>query len=897
MRTPQQLLCLLLAGAAAVIWLLPGASAGATHTCGHGVAAGSGPPYTCTDTSVGEPSFIAPPAPSSRPDTTYMTNGTVSAIARAGNTIYLGGNFSEVGPRTGPFAAIDATTGKTVAGLPKASGGGVDAVAGDGASGWYIGGYFTHVGGVARNGLAHILANGSVDAAFNPNPNGQVDALMYFGATLYVGGDFTSIGGQTRHDLAQLDASGSATSFNPAPDRPVQALAAHSGTPLHPSTLFVGGDFHSIGGQARAGIAELDLSGNALSWNPGEGGAVSALAVTGSGLAPLHVYAGGQFQAIGGQPLRYFAELDATGAATSFNPNADGTVSAIAVSGSTVYASGYFRSLSGQTRNYIGAVDSTTGAATSWNPDADLYVTSLAVSGSTVYAGGSFASIGGQNRNHLAALDATTGAATAWNPDASGGVEALAVSGTDVYAGGRFASIGGSARSNLAAISAATGAPTSWNPGANGAVYDLVVSSGVVYAGGQFTTAGGAVRSHLAALDSSTGQATGWNPGADYAVLALAVSGSTVYAGGFFTSVGGQPRKSIAALDKTTGTATSWNPNASDWVDAILVSGGTVYVGGEFGLIGGATRHYLAALDPTTGNATAWDPEADGVVHALAISGSTVYVGGEFTHVGTYLRNVLAAIETSGTVDPWDPHVSASSVNALAVSGSTVYAGGDFRLVAAKVRRGVAAIGASTGVATSWNPAPFGGLPAALVAYGDGSIYVGGGFTSMDLAAQQGFASFSALPANKTLPTLGAVQVEKPASCSKGAWLGSTPQSYTYAWLQDGVVISGARSSTYTPKLSAAGHKLSCRVSAKNLGGSALAVSKAVSPMACVVPAVNGKTLAAAKVAIQAAHCSVGAVTTAHSSQAKGSVIGESPKAHTVMPVGGKVALVVSAGP
>ena len=159
------------------------------------------------------------------------------------------------------------------------------------------------------------------------------------------------------------------------------------------------------------------------------------------------------------------------------------------------------------------------------------------------------------------------------------------------------------------------------------------------------------------------------------------------------------------------------------------------------------------------------------------------------------------------------------------------------------------------------------------------------------------FASFSALPANTTLPALGAVQVQKPASCSKGAWLGSTPQSYTYAWLRDGVAISGATSATYTPPLSAAGHKLSCRVTAKNLGGSSPAVSKAVSPRACVVPAVIGKTLTVAKSAIQTAHCAVGTVTSAHSSKTKGLVISEKPAAHTVMAVGGKVALVVSLGP
>ena len=109
------------------------------------------------------------------------------------------------------------------------------------------------------------------------------------------------------------------------------------------------------------------------------------------------------------------------GLATAWNPNANGTVYALAVSGSTVYAGGDFTSIGGQARNRIAALDATTGLATAWNPNANSYrVDALAVSGSTVYAGGYFTSIGGQARNRIAALDAATGLATAWNPNANG---------------------------------------------------------------------------------------------------------------------------------------------------------------------------------------------------------------------------------------------------------------------------------------------------------------------------------------------------------------------------------------------------------------------------------------------------------------------------------------------
>jgi hypothetical protein len=68
-------------------------------------------------------------------------------------------------------------------------------------------------------------------------------------------------------------------------------------------------------------------------------------------------------------------------------------------------------------------------------------------------------------------------------------------------------------------------------------------------------------------------------------------------------------------------------------------------------------------------------------------------------------------------------------------------------------------------------------------------------------------------------------------------------------------------------------------------------------PKQCIVPALAGKALAAAKKALSAAHCSVGTVKSAKSSKvAKGKIISSSPKAGTKHKEGTKVALVESKG-
>jgi hypothetical protein len=107
----------------------------------------------------------------------WATNGTVYAIQPVGNTIYLGGNFSYVGPATGGGVPLATSDGKALASFPHVQGS-LSAVVADGAGGWYIGGAFTHVGSSARINLAHILADDSVDPNWNPNASGTVSTLL-----------------------------------------------------------------------------------------------------------------------------------------------------------------------------------------------------------------------------------------------------------------------------------------------------------------------------------------------------------------------------------------------------------------------------------------------------------------------------------------------------------------------------------------------------------------------------------------------------------------------------------------------------------------------------------------------------------------------------------------------
>lgn len=632
-------------------------------------------------------------------DDFYVTNGRVESTALSGNTLYLGGTFTQVGPFTGTGVVIDSTTGLPLV-IPKVTGV-VHDVEPDGSGGWFIAGNISAVGGVARNKMAHILADGTVDA-WNPGPDFTPTCLAVSGGIVYVGGAFLNIGGLPRGGIAAVDAAtGLVTAWNPGPPG-AQVFSVE----VKFGAVFVGGLFNTMGSEPRMNLAALDpATGFALPWNPGTNGPVLDLAISG-----LTAYAAGQFTTAGGQSRNGLAAIDLiTGLARSWNPNPNGSGSSrLAVADNTVYVTGSFTTIGGQSRNTLAALDDATGLATAWNPNPAGTAGALRVSGPILYVGGVFTAIGGQSRSNLAALDRATGLATAWNPNANANVRCFALGAGRVFAAGSLTSLGGQFRNHIAAIDATTGVVSPWNPDADGTtVAALAVTGSTVYAGGDFTQIGGQGRLGIAELSAATGLATAWDPHATGGgVRAILPAPGVVYVGGEFTEIGWSSRLRIAALDPATGLATAWNPivDAGTRVDALAAAGNTIYAGGAFTMIGGQPRNRIAALDATSGLATPWNPNANGTtVRALALSGSTVYAGGDFTMIGGQTRNRIAALDAgTGLATAWNPNAS-STVRALAPGGAVVYAGGDFATIGGQARARIAALDAATGLATSWN--------------------------------------------------------------------------------------------------------------------------------------------------------------------------------------------------
>jgi hypothetical protein len=472
---------------------------------------------------------------------------------------------------------------------------------------------------------------------------------------VYVGGDFTSIGGYGRSGIAKIDIDAMAVDsiWNPVDVLPqVNALA------IDDDRLYVGGAVDPF----LTSIDLLTFAGEEdSSWTPGTNDAVRTLIKDGT-----NIYVGGDFSIAAGDSVLGIARIDDAGNRdAAFNASVAtglGYVNALAIdSDGTLYAGGRFdRVGSNRVKNLMrlsasGVLDS------NWTPNPNSAVEALALNGTKLYVGGQFTFMDGQSQHFVARIDTTTGLVDGSFPDPQhtpdGDVLALAVDGTHLYLGGWFETLGiGGSGSNYGRIDTTTGqADTSYgNLELDGAVevlaFDTTDSNYIFIAGrfnnfrGSFTERIARITKSSAVLDSDYGGA-----GPDGTVYALAQDGTDLYVGGvfdFFDTSGF--RTGIARVNSNTALVDdAWAPsaNVSD-VRALAVDSSGLYVGGSFTSIGGQTRNRIARISTTTGLADAsWNPNADGRVDALATGGDgVVYAGGTFTQIGTESRTGLAKI-------------------------------------------------------------------------------------------------------------------------------------------------------------------------------------------------------------------------------------------------------------
>ncbi|MCX6550466.1 MAG: hypothetical protein NTY02_05570, partial [Acidobacteria bacterium] len=266
------------------------------------------------------------------------------------------------------------------------------------------GGSFTTAGGLTRNYIARLNANGTVDTNFNPGANSTVYSLaVQADGRILAGGGFSTLGGLSRSRVGRLYADGTVdTNFNPGASSTLYVLGVQAD-----GKILLGGSFTTVGGLARNYIARLNADGTVdTSFTTGASNAVYALAVQADG----RILLGGNFTTVGGLTRNYLARLNANGTVdTSFTTGASNAVYALAVQADgRILVGGAFTTLGGQARNYLARLNAAGTLDTGFNPspNSTVYALALQADGRTL-AGGAFATLGGLTRNCIARMNGT----------------------------------------------------------------------------------------------------------------------------------------------------------------------------------------------------------------------------------------------------------------------------------------------------------------------------------------------------------------------------------------------------------------------------------------------------------------------------------------------------------
>lgn len=655
---------------------------------------------------VGASPAIAQQAPEGPPLPTWGPNGFVRALARAGTTLLVGGEFDYVGPPTGALASVAVADAADVIGAPTVLGPVYARVAADGAGGWFA---VSEAAGATPPQLVHLAADGSRDPSWHvpvltpyaPGGFMRIVSVVADGGRVFIGGQFGTVNGSTRTNLAALDAStGALLPWN----------ATFTGNLLVPfvigavsqGRLFVTGSFDTVNGALRTNVVAIDtVSGTVLPFSPPP---YHVTVVTGATPAAVYAWC---------TPTRLCA-FDATGAPLAgWNPPALDNPAPVAVTSAAVYTV-----LAGTDGLRVIALDPATGARRSWNePRVNRPVADISVAGGRVYLAGEFTRVDDASRGGVAAIDETTGVLLPWAPRAGGFVGSAVPQGSRVAIAGAFNSVGGIARRNLVAIDLTTGRPVA-APETDFPVWALHAIADIVVAAGGTGPSGRAI-----AFSASSGTAFPWGLSTDGVIYSLASTSRHLFLGGGFFAVDGQPRNGFAAVDLTTAALAPLTQGSVWNLLAMSVSNGVVYASG-FVPVPGVNQRIVVALDANTLQRLPFTPTpAPGETAAFGFAPGRVLLA------GTMSSGPRQAAWFDATSGQWLPRASAQEFAGGRVGqvGGTLIVSGN---VHPGLRVAVELIDAATGASRPWDPGLVDGQFANINAIhaADDYVILGGTF-------------------------------------------------------------------------------------------------------------------------------------------------------------------------
>lgn len=589
-----------------------------------------------------------------------------------------------------------------------------------------LGGGFTSFGGVSSNRITRVLADGGLDPSFDMGTgfNAWVnDLVLQPDGKILVSGSFTEYDGVARNGIARINLDGSLdASFDPGvgPDTLVKCLA------LQPDgKILIGGLFTTFTGLNRGRIARLNSDGSldtTFALGGGANGWINNVALQPDG----KILVVGYFTSYDSIPAQRIARLNADGTLDStFNSGsgAAGPPADVLVQpdGKILIAGNHY-SYDGISRKGIARLHNDGSLDLDFNrgSGANWHVTDIvALPNGQSLVSGAFSTYNGTPLNGLTrveedgTVDTTFLHGTIWgsrihqlavhqdgsilmvgafvpcpgmpggaceyidrlNPDGSpdstftpgGGadnwINCAAIQPDDrIIIGGLFSSYDSTARNRIARLNFDGSLDTSFDPGsgADYAVYSVAVQpDGKILIGGDFNVFDGFNRPGMARLNVDGSVDTSFDPGSGpdwriYSIIPLA--DGKILIGGLFASYNGAPCNRIARLNSDGSFDTTFDPGygASGPVfELLLEPDGHIMLVGDFWSYDNIPRYRIARINSDGSLDPSYDTSegADETVLAIAIDQQNrVLIGGEFTSYDGIGRNRVARLKGGGNV-------------------------------------------------------------------------------------------------------------------------------------------------------------------------------------------------------------------------------------------------------
>jgi uncharacterized delta-60 repeat protein len=538
-----------------------------------------------------------------------------------------------------------------------------------------IAGSFNSYNGTARNYIARLNSDGSLDSTFNigTGANNIIRSInLQTDGKIIVGGNFTTFNGTAINRIVRLNSDGTIdVTFNPG----TGPNGFITSSMLQPDgKIIIVGGFNSYNGTAINSIARLNSDGTLdSSFNPGTGvgsSTISTLALQPNG----KILIGGIFSSYNGTTINCLARVNSNGtfdATFNLGTALNGSVETISIQpDGKIIIGGGFTTFNGTSRNNIARLSSIGALDLTFNPGTGANATirsSLIQPDGKIIVGGDFTTFNGSAINNINRLSSTgtSDATFVTGNGANGTIRSFSLQADGkIIMGGDFTAYKGLAGTYISRIDSVGSMDLTFNPstGVNGTVYSTIIQpDGKILIGGNFSGYNGRARSNVARInnDGTTDNTFNSTNPTDLSVYCMALqSNGRIMIGGDFTTSNGFSRNRIARITINGYYDASFNPGtgANGRVYAIAIqTDGKIIIGGAFTSFNGTTVNRIVRLNSNGSIDASFNPGtgANGDIRTITLQpDGKIIIGGAFSSFNGGGVNFITRLNTDGTGDP-----------------------------------------------------------------------------------------------------------------------------------------------------------------------------------------------------------------------------------------------------